>query len=89
MKKLKYLWLAFLVALLLAIPATAQNEKVERSNNGAGINNGAGKLKGKARAEQVQNENKKGENIPSKGSKSQHKHNGWSKNGKHFAKGHS
>jgi hypothetical protein len=86
MKKLRYLFLSFLVAALMAVPAAAQKgAKGERNNNGAG------KQHGKARAEQVQTGNKKGDKdpSPSKGSKSEGKHKGWSKKGEHKAKGHS
>jgi len=85
MQKLQHLSLAFLVAALMALPAAAQKgAKGERNNNSAG------KQHGKARAEQVQVENKKGEKdpSPSKGSKSQGKHKGWSTKGEHKAKGH-
>jgi hypothetical protein len=85
MKKLKYFCLAFLVAFLLAIPVAAQKgEKGER-------NNIASKQKGKARAEQVQAGNKKGDKDPSptKGSKNKGKHEGLEKKGKQKAKGHS
>ncbi len=54
MKKLKFFGLALLVALLLSLPAAAQKGKNgERSDKG-------GTVRGKARAEQVQAENKKG-----------------------------
>jgi flagellar biosynthesis/type III secretory pathway M-ring protein FliF/YscJ len=85
MKKLKYFCLAFLVAFLLAIPVAAQKgEKGERNNN-------ASKQKGKARAEQVQAGNKKGDKDPSptKGSKNKGKHEGLEKKAKQKAKGHS
>jgi len=83
MKTLKNLCLALVAASLLAIPAAAQK--------GARNNNGAGKLRGQNRAEQLQNENKKGENTKSKGSQNdgRHKHMGWFRKGKHEAKGHS
>ncbi len=86
MKKLKYFCLAFLVAFLLAIPVAAQKgEKGERNNNGAN------KQHGKARAEQVQAVNKKGDKDPSptKGSKNKGKHEGSQKKGKQKARGHS
>ncbi len=88
MKKLKYFCLAFLVAFLLAIPVAAQNsEKGERNNNGTTT----AKQKGKARAEVVQTDNKKGDKDPkaSKGSKNKGKHEGAEKKGKQKAKGHS
>ena len=86
MKKLQYFGLAFLVAALLAIPASAQKgAKGERNNNGAS------KQHGQSRAEVVQAGNKKGDKdpSPSQGSKSKGKHKGWSKKGEHKAKGHS
>ncbi len=86
MKKLQYFISALLVAALLAIPAAAQKgEKGERNNNGAG------KQHGKARAELVQTDNKKGDKdpTPSKGSKSKGQHKGWTKKAEHKAKGHS
>ncbi len=58
-------------------------------------NSGASKTRGQARAEEVQTANNKGDkdNIPSKGSKSKGKktrtREGWEKNAKHNAKGHS
>jgi hypothetical protein len=85
MKKLKYFCSALLVACLLAIPAAAQKgEKGERNNN-------VSKQKGKARAEQVQAVNKKGDKDPSptKGSKNKGQHKGVEKKGKAKAKGHS
>jgi hypothetical protein len=88
MKKLKYFCSALLVASLLAIPAAAQKgEKGERNNNGTSTS----KQKGKARADQVQAVNKKGDKDPSptKGSKNKGHHEGWEKKGKAKAKGHS
>ncbi len=79
MKKLKYFCSALLVACLLAIPAAAQ--KGERNNNGTG------KQHGKARAEQVQTVNKKGDKDPTKGKKSG-KREGLEKKSKAKAKGH-
>ena len=69
MKKLKYFCLAFLVASLLAIPGAAQGKKGTRNNNGAN------EPHGQARADEVQDENRK----PSKGSKSEGKktRKGW------------
>ena len=80
-KTMKYLCLAVLVAFSLAIPAAAQK--------GAHNNNGAGKMHGQARAEEVQTANNKGDkdHTPSKGSKSKGKktrtREGWEKNAKH------
>jgi len=66
------------------------NISLQKGAKGERNNNSAGKQHGKARAEQVQVENKKGEKdpSPSKGSKSQGKHKGWSTKGEHKAKGH-
>ena len=69
MKKLKYLSLAFLVVSLLAIPAAAQKHKMGRMGQMGRSNNGPGEPHGQARAEEVQNANKKGEKNR-KGSKS-------------------
>ena len=68
MKKLKYLSLAFLVASLLAIPATAQRHAMGRMG-------------------QMSHRN----NTPSKGSKAKktRTREGWEKNAKHKANGHS
>jgi len=52
-------------------------------------NSGAGKQRGQDRAEQVQNENKKGDKDRSKDGRSHGKHEGWEKKGKHKAKVHS
>lgn len=86
MKTLKNLCLALVAAFLLVVPAVAQ-----KGAKGTRNNNGAGKETGQARAEQVQNENKKGENTKSKGSQNEgkHKHFGWLHKGQHKAKGHS
>lgn len=59
MKKLKYLCAAMLAASLLAIPATAQKRGTGRM--GQRSNNGPGEPHGQARAEEVQNTNKKGD----------------------------
>jgi Ni/Co efflux regulator RcnB len=85
-KTLRNLCLALVAISFLAMPAVAQKgEKGERNNNGAT------KQRGQARAEEVQNANKKGENTKSKGSQNdgKHKHKGWFKKGEHKAKGHS
>lgn len=86
MKTFTKLCLALVAAFLIAIPAAAQ-----KGAKGTRNNNGAGKETGQARAEQVQNENKKGENTKSKGSQNEgkHKHFGWLHRSKHKAKGHS
>lgn len=86
MKTLKNVCLALVAAFSLAIPAAAQ-----KGAKGTRNNNGASKDTGQARAEQVQNENKKGENTKSKGSQNEgkHKHFGWLHRGKHKANGHS
>jgi len=78
--------LAVAAAGLLAIPAAAQ-----KGAKGTRNNNGAAKETGQTRAEQVQNENKKGENTKSKGSQNEGKHKrfGWLHRGKHNSKGHS
>ena len=85
MKKLKYFCLALLVAFLLAIPAAAQ--KGDRSNKG-------GTTTGKARADQVQADNKDGkkkrkrkdhDSNPDRWEKGKHK---GETQGKHEAKGH-
>ena len=83
MKTLNKLCLTLVAGSLLAIPAAAQK--------GGRNNNGAGKQTGQARAETVQNENKKGENTKSKGSQNEgkHKHFGWLHRGQHKSKGHS
>ena len=80
MKKLKYLWLALLVAFLLAIPAAGQNksEKGERNNNGTTNP----KQTGQNRAEQVQMDNKKGDKD-NKGGKKKKTRKGWDKTAKH------
>src|SRR5438876_10660259 len=82
-KRLKYLSLAFLVASLLAIPAMAQRG---RSNRG-------GATRGIPRSDQVQAENKRTDkdSDPTKGSKAKktRTREGWEKNAKHKAKGHS
>jgi len=81
MKKLKYLCLAFLVAGLLAIPASAQ--KGRRSNKG-------GTERGDARADQVQAENDKKDKDRDRNpdnDRNKGKHKGETK-GKHKAKGH-
>lgn len=80
---LKNLGLAIVALSLLAIPAAADSGK-----KGVHNNNGTGKQHGKARADQVQDTNKKGEKDPSQGSKSEGKHKGWRKKAEHNAKGH-
>jgi hypothetical protein len=61
-RKLKYLFSAFLVASLLAIPATAQKHAMGRMGRmGQRNNSGPGEPHGQARAEEVQNANKKGD----------------------------
>lgn len=84
MKKLKY-FLAILALSLLAIPATAQ--KTDRSNKG-------GTTTAKARADQVQDDNKDGkkkrkrkdhDSNPDKWENGKHK---GETQGKHNAKGH-
>ena len=88
MKMLKNLGLAMVVLSLLAIPAAARN-----GQKGVHNNNGAGEPRGKARAEEVQTANNKGDkdNTPSKGSKSKHKktrtRKGWQKTAEHNANG--
>ncbi len=90
---LKNLGLAMVALSLLAIPAAADNGKKGRNNTGTG------KLEGKARAEEVQTTNKKGDkgdkdNIPSKGIKSKGEktriRKGWKKTdpAEHNAAGH-
>jgi Ni/Co efflux regulator RcnB len=85
LKKLKYFCSAILALSLLAIPAAAQ--KSERSNKG-------GATTGKARADQVQDDNKDGkkkrkrkdhDSNPDKWEKGQHK---GKTQGEHNAKGH-
>src|SRR5207244_661424 len=91
-KMLKNLGLAMVAVSLLAIPATAGN-----GQKGVHNNNGTGKLQGKARAEEVQTANNKGDkdHTPFKGSKSKDKktrtraREGWGKKAEHNAKGHS
>ena len=87
MKMLKNLGLAMVALSLLAIPAAAGNgQKGQR-------NNGAGKLHGQARAEEVQTANTKCDkyNVPFKGSKSEGKktrtRKGWHKTAEHNANG--
>ena len=86
MKKLTCFCLAFVFAVMLALPAAAQKSK------GATRSNEDDKLRGNERAEQVQVENKKGtiapgvENAENK-KKRKGKHKGEQK-GKHKAKGH-
>src|SRR5713101_6953437 len=58
MKKLTCFWLAFVFAVMLALPAAAQKGK------GATRSNEDNKLRGNERAEQVQAENKKGTIAP-------------------------
>jgi hypothetical protein len=99
-KKLTYFCLAFVVAVLTAIPAVAQK------GQGGGRSNRGGDVRGNERAEQVQTENRKGtiapgvENAEAKkhkhkekdaqpdNDKNKGKHKGEQK-GKHKAKGHS
>ncbi len=85
MKTLKNLGLAMVALSLLAIPAAARN--------GQKGNTGVGKQHGQARAEEVQTANNKGDkdHTPFKGSKSKktRSREGWAKNAKHNAKGHS
>ncbi len=87
-KILKNLGLAVVALSLLAIPAAASNGQKGMHNN-----NGSGKMRGQARAEEIQTANNKGDkdNTPSKGSKSKGKktrtREGWEKNAKHNAKG--
>ena len=84
MKTMKNLGLALVAISLLAIPAAAkQGAKGTRNNHGAG------QQRGQARAEQVQNANKKGDKDKSKAAQNHGKHKGWAKNGQHKAKGHS
>jgi hypothetical protein len=80
MKTLKNPCLALVAVSLLAIPAAAQRGRAD---------SGAGKQRGQDRAEQVQNENKKGDKDRSKAGRSHGKHEGWEKKGKHKAKVHS
>lgn len=85
MKKLKYLSVAFLVASLLAFPAAAQKHRMGRM--GQRNNNGTGEPHGQARAEEVQNASKKGDQDR-KASKGNHgkktrTREGWEKNAKH------
>ena len=82
MKKLQYFCSALLVACLLAIPAAAQKSEGNSNTN---------KKTGKARAEQVQTVNKKGDkDKATKGSKNKGHHEGSTeKKGKAKAKGHS
>lgn len=85
MKKLKYLSLVFSVAFLLAIPVAAQKHRMGRM--GQRNNNGPGEPHGQARAEEVQNANKKGDKDR-KASKGNHgkktrTREGWDKNAKH------
>jgi hypothetical protein len=83
-KTLKNLGLAMVALSLLAIPAAARN-----GQKGVHNNNGTGEPHGKARAEEVQTANNKGDkdNVPSKGSKSHGKktrtREGWEKTAKH------
>jgi hypothetical protein len=89
-KALRNLALAMIGLSLLAIPGMASNGQKGLHND-----NGAGKQHGQARAEQVQTANKKGDkdHSLSKGSKSNGEktrtREGWEKNAKHKAKGHS
>jgi len=85
LKKLKYFWLAIVAFSLLAIPAAAQ--KSERSNRGATTT-------GKARADQVQDDNKDGKKKRKRKDHDSNpdrwengKHRGEFR-GKHNAKGH-
>jgi len=83
-KKLKYLCAAILVASLLAIPATAQKRGMGRM--GQRNNNGPGEPHGQARAEEVQNANKKGDKdrkaSKSNNGKKTRVRKGWEKNAK-------
>lgn len=85
MKKLTCFCLAFVFAVMLALPVAAQEGK------GATRSNEDNKLRGKERAEQVQAENKKGTIAPglenAENKKKDGKHKGEHK-GKHKAKGH-
>ena len=93
MKTLKNPGLAMVALSLPAIPAAARNGRKGLRNNGTG------KLRGQARAEEVQTANNKGDkdHTPFKGSKSRgkktrtHAREGWEKTAKHNAnaKGHS
>jgi len=89
LKILKNLGLAMVALSLLAIPAAADSGKKGLRNNGTG------KLQGKARAEEVQTANNKGDkdHSPFKGNKSKGKktrtREGWEKTAEHNAKGHS
>ena len=87
MRKLKYLFSAFLLASLLAIPATAQKHGTGSMGRMGQRNSGPGEPHGQARAEEVQNANKKGDKDrkASKGNngKKTRTRKGWEENAKH------
>jgi hypothetical protein len=71
---MKHLCLAFLVASLLAIPAAAQGKKGMRNNNGTN------EPHSQARADEVQDANKKGDKNHKGGKKTR---KGWDKKSQH------